>query len=91
MKLGRIDSHKTNHCAQELWGELTGIDDRTDQQRIFTIYKRDGSLLIVSDTGCERLAGPDNGLSKTRIFQEVMHQFRVHGVRLKPLFYDQPD
>jgi hypothetical protein len=72
-------------------GELTGIDDRTDHERVFTIYKRSGSLLIVSDTGCECLAGPDNGLSKTRIFQEVMHQFRVHGVRLKPLFYNQPD
>jgi hypothetical protein len=56
MKLGRIDSRKPNGCAHELWGELTGIDDRTDQERVFTIYKRSGSLLIVSDTGCERLA-----------------------------------
>jgi hypothetical protein len=91
MKPGRIDSDGANGCAQELWGKLIGIDDRTDQERIFTIYKRSGSLLIVSDTGCERLAGPDHGLSRTRIFQEVMHQFRVHGVRPKPSFYEQPD
>ena len=91
MKPEKIDSDYANGCARELWGELTGIDDRTDQERVFTIYKRGGGPLIVSDTGCERLAGPDNGLSKTRIFQEVTHQFRVHGIRLKPLFYDQPD
>jgi hypothetical protein len=91
MKPGRIDSDGANGCAQELWGQLIGIDDRTDQERIFTIYKRSGSLLIVSDTGCERLAGPDYGLSRTRIFQEVMHQFHVHSVRPKPSFYEQPD
>jgi hypothetical protein len=84
MKLGRIDSHEANGCAQERWGELIGIDDRTDQERTFTIYKRSGSLLAISDTGCERLVGPDHGLSKTRIFQEVMYQFRVHAVRPKP-------
>ena len=68
IKLGRIDSHKTNGCGQELWGELTGIDDRTDQERIFTIYKRDGSLLVVGDTGCERLVGPDHGLKQNPDF-----------------------
>jgi hypothetical protein len=81
MKPGKIDSDKTNDCAQALWGELIGIDDRTGRERTFTVYKRGGSLLIVSDTGCERLAGPDQGLSKTRIFQEVMNQFSVHAVR----------
>ena len=90
MKPGRIDSDGTNGCAQELWGELIGIDDRTDQERIFTIYKQSGSLLIVSDKGCERLAGPDHGLSKTRIFQEVMDQFHVHGLKPKPSFCGQP-
>jgi hypothetical protein len=91
MKPERIDSDQANGGAQDLWGKLIGIDDTTDQERIFTIYKRSGSLLIVSDTGCQRLAGPDHGLSKTRIFQGVMHQFRVHGVRPKPSFYGQPD
>jgi hypothetical protein len=86
MKPGRIDSHEANGCNQELWGELIGIDDRTDQERTFTIYKRSGSLLVVSDTGCERLVGPDEGLSKARIFQEVMYQFSVHAVRPKPSF-----
>ncbi len=76
MKPGEIDSDKTNDRVQELWGELTGIDDRTDQE---------------SDTGCERLVGPDQGLSKTRIFQEVMYQFRVHAVRPKPSFYPLSD
>ena len=83
MKPGRIDSDRGKGCAQELWGELIGIDDRTDRERTFTIYRRSGSLLIVSDSGCERLAGPDEGLSKTRIFQEVMDQFDVHAVRRK--------
>jgi hypothetical protein len=88
VKPGKIDSDNANGCAEELWGELVGIDDRTDQERVFTVYKRNGSLLVVSDTGCERLAGPDHGLSKTRIFQEVMQQFCVHGLRPKPSFYD---
>jgi hypothetical protein len=91
MKPGRIDPDEANGCAQELWGELIGIDDITDQERTFTIYKRSGSLLIVSDTGRERLAGPDEGLSKTRIFQEVMYQFSVHAVRRKPSLYALPD
>ncbi len=76
----KIDSDKTTD-PQALWGELVGIDDITGHERTFTVYKRSGSLLIVSDTGCERLAGPDQGLSKTRIFQEVMNQFSVHAVR----------
>jgi hypothetical protein len=80
MKPGKIDSDKTTD-PQALWGELVGIDDITGHERTFTVYKRSGSLLIVSDTGCERLAGPDQGLSKTRIFQEVMNQFSVHAVR----------
>jgi hypothetical protein len=87
MKPARMDSHEANGCAQALWGELIGVDDRTDQERTFTIYKRGGSLLVVSDTGCERLVGPDHGLSKTRIFQEVIYQFRVHAVRPKPSLY----
>jgi hypothetical protein len=91
MKTGRIQSGETSGCAEELWGELIGIDDRTGSERTFTVYKRTGSLLIVSDTGCERLAGPDHGLSKSRIFQEVMDQFSVHAVRRKPSLYAQPD
>jgi hypothetical protein len=83
MKSGKIDPEEANSCHQEVWGELIGIDDTTDRERTFTIYKRSGSLLIVSDSGCERLAGPDEGLSKTRIFQEVMDQFDVHAVRRK--------
>ena len=91
MKSGRIHSAETNRCAQERWGELIGIDNTTGQERTFTVYKLTGSLLIVSDSGCERLAGPDHGLSKTRIFQEVMDQFSVHAVRRKPSLYALPD
>jgi len=91
MKPSRIHSGDGSVCAQELWGELVGIDNKTGQERTFTIYKGAGSLLIVSDTGCERLAGPDHGLSKSRIFQEVMDQFNVHAVRRKPSLYALPD
>jgi hypothetical protein len=91
MKPERADSHEANGGAQELWRELIGIDDRTDQERTFTIYKRSGSLLVVSDTGSERLVGPDHGLSKAHIFQEVMNQFGVHAVRPKPSLYPLPD
>ena len=91
MKPGRADSPEANGGAQELWRELIGIDDRTDQERTFTIYKRSGSLLVVSDTGSERLVGPDHGLSKAHIFQEVMNQFGVHAVRPKPSLYPLPD
>ena len=86
MKPGKNDSVEAGGCAQELWGELIGFDDETDQERTFTIYRRGGSLLIVSDAGHERLAGPDNGLSKADIFREVMDQFQVHAVRWKPSF-----
>ena len=91
MKPGRIHSGDASGCAQELWGELIGIDNRTGQERTFSVYKQTGSLLIVSDTGCERLAGPDHGLNKSRIFQEVMDQFSVHAVRRKPSLYALPD
>jgi hypothetical protein len=69
--------------TQELWGEVIGIDDRTDQERTFTVYTRNGSFLIVDDKGNERLAGPDNGLNKYGIFREVMDQFQAHSLRLK--------
>jgi hypothetical protein len=91
MRPGRIHSGEATGCAKELWGELIGIDDRTGHERTFTIYKRTGSLLIVSDTGCERLAGPDHGLSKSRVFQEVIDQFGVHAVRRKPSLSIFPD
>ncbi|MBV8101698.1 MAG: hypothetical protein JOZ31_21355 [Verrucomicrobia bacterium] len=91
MKTGRSHSDETSGCTQVLWGELIGIDDSTGQERTFSVYKRTGSLLIISDTGCERLAGPDHGLSKSRIFQEVMDQFSVHAVRRKPSLYVLPD
>jgi hypothetical protein len=84
MKPRKTGSDDANECPPELWGELIGIDNKTDQERIFTIYRRSGSLLIVSDTGWERLAGPDHGLRKSDIFQEVMSQFCVHAVRRKP-------
>jgi hypothetical protein len=90
VKPGQIKSGEANHRSQELWGELIGIDNSTDQERTFTLYRRGGSLLIVSDAGCERVAGPDHGLSKADIFQEVMDQFRVHGVRRKASFCAQP-
>jgi hypothetical protein len=84
MKPGKNDSGEAGAPLEELWGELIGFDDGTDQERTFTVYRRDGSLLIVSDAGHERLAGPDRGLSKANIFREVMEQFRVHAVRRKP-------
>jgi hypothetical protein len=90
MKSGKNNSDTAINSAEALWGELVGIDDRTGQERTFTIYKRSGSLLIVSDTGHERLAGPDHGLSKTRILQEVMDQFSVHAVRCTSSFDTLP-
>jgi hypothetical protein len=40
MKLGRIGSHRANGCAQELWGELIGIDlDQTAHIAIFELEK----------------------------------------------------
>jgi hypothetical protein len=89
-KLGEDNSKAANGNPHELWGELIGIDDNTGQERTFTLYKSAGAILIVSDTGWERTAGPDQGLSKSRIFQEVMSQFHVHGIRLKPPFDPLP-
>jgi hypothetical protein len=90
MKPGENNSSKANADAHELWGELIAIDNSTGQERTFTLYKSSGTILIVSDTGWERMAGPDEGLSKSRIFQEVMSQFHVHGIRLKPPFDPLP-
>ena len=90
MKPGGNSSSAANGNIHELWGELIGIDDSTGQERTFTLYKFNGTILIVSDTGWERTAGPDEGLSKSRIFQEVMSQFHVHGIRLKPPFDPLP-
>ena len=89
MKAGKRESCEPTGCAQQLWRELIGIDDRTDQERIFAVYKCSGCFLIVSDEGHERLAGPDSGLSKSDLFREVMAQFHVHGLRLKPSRYSQ--
>ena len=90
MKPGENNSRAANGNADELWGELIGIDNSTGQERSFTLYKSSGTILIVSDAGWERTAGPDQGLSKSRIFQEVMAQFHVHGIRLKPSFDSLP-
>ncbi|HET9375128.1 MAG TPA: hypothetical protein VFO40_09150 [Chthoniobacterales bacterium] len=68
---------------QQLWGEVIGTDDKTDQERTFTVYTRSGSFLVVDDKGNERLAGPDSGLNKYDILREVMVQFQVHGLRVK--------
>jgi hypothetical protein len=74
----------TDSDAQLLWGEVIGIDDKTDQERTFAVYTRSGSFLVVDDKGNERLAGPDSGLTKYGILREVMVQFQVHGLRVKP-------
>jgi hypothetical protein len=79
----RSSSEATDSDPQQLWGELIGIDDRTDHERAFTVYTRSGSLRVVDDKGNERLVGPDNGLSKSDILREVMVQFQVHAVRVK--------
>ena len=85
MKAGKKNcSEPTDGNTQQLWGELIGIDNRTDQERTFTVYTDSGSFLIVNDEGHERLAGPDNGLSKYEIFREVTAQFQVHSLRVKP-------
>ena len=76
--------------AHQLWGEVLGVDDRTDQERMFTIYTRSGSFLVIDDKGNERLAGPDSGLNKYDILREVMVQFRVHALRVKPSPNAQP-
>jgi hypothetical protein len=84
MKPGKRESDGSTSSAQQLWGELAGIDNLTYQERLFTVYKRSGSFLIVSDNGQERLAGPDSGLKKADLLREVMDQFQVHGLRVKP-------
>ena len=84
MKAGKREFGESVSCAQQLWGELTGIDNLTYQERLFTVYKRSGSFLIVSDNGHERLAGPDSGVKKSDLFREVMDQFQVHALRIKP-------
>jgi hypothetical protein len=84
MKPGKRESGGSAGSAQQLWGELAGIDNLTYQERLFTVYKRSGSFLIVSDNGQERLAGPDSGLKKSDLLREVMDQFQVHSLRVKP-------
>ena len=80
----RSSSGVTGTDTQRLWGEVLGVDDRTDQERTFAVYTRSGSFLIIDDKGNERLAGPDSGLNKYDILREVMVQFRVHALRVKP-------
>ncbi|HEX3445774.1 MAG TPA: hypothetical protein VHS80_13745 [Chthoniobacterales bacterium] len=80
----RSSSEATGNDPQQLWGELIGVDDRTDHERTFTVYTRSGSLRVVDDKGNERLVGPDNGLNKYDILREVMVQFQVHALRVKP-------
>jgi hypothetical protein len=84
MKAGKRESGGSASSPQQLWGELAGIDNLTYQERLFTVYKQSGSFLIVSDNGQERLAGPDSGLKKSDLLREVMDQFQVHGLRVKP-------
>ncbi len=84
MKAGKKNYSEPTGNTLRLWGELIGIDDRTDQERTFTVYTDSGSFLIVNDKGHERLAGPDSGLSKYEIFREVTAQFQVHSLRVKP-------
>jgi hypothetical protein len=83
MKAGNRESSESVSSAGQLWGELTAIDNSTYQERLFTVYKRGGSFLIVSDNGQERLAGPDSGVKKSDLFREVMDQFQVHALRIK--------
>jgi len=85
MRWGKRSSPEaTGSDTQQLWGDVIGIDDRTDQEWTFTVYTRNGSLLVVDDKGNERLAGPDSGLSKYDILREVTVQFQVHALRVKP-------
>ena len=84
MKTGKDELSGSASSAQQLWGQLAGIDNLTDQQRLFTVYKRSGSFLIVSENGQERLAGPDSGLKKSDLLREVMDQFQVHSLKVKP-------
>jgi hypothetical protein len=83
--MGKEMFFRSNHTdAHQLWGEVLGVDDSTDQERRFTIYTRSGSFLVVDDKGNERLAGPDSGLNKYDVLREVMVQLRVHALRVKP-------
>jgi hypothetical protein len=84
MKAGKSESGGSASSTQQLWGVLAGIDNLTYQERLFTVYKQSGSFLIVSDNGQERLAGPDSGLKKSDLLREVMDQFQVHSLRVKP-------
>jgi hypothetical protein len=91
MKAGKRSSWEPiGNDAPELWGTVIGIDDRTEQERTFSVYARNGSFLVVDDKGNERLAGPDNGSNKYNILREVMVQFQVHGLRLKPSADSKP-
>ena len=84
MKAGKRESGGSASSAQQLWGELAGIDNLTYRERLFTVYKLSGSFLVISDNGQERLAGPDSGLKKSDLLREVMDQFQVHALRVKP-------
>jgi hypothetical protein len=80
----RSSAEAADNDPQQLWGELIGIDDRTDHERTFTVYTCGGSLRVVDDKGNERLVGPDYGLNKYEILREVMAQFQAHALRAKP-------
>jgi hypothetical protein len=80
----RSSAEAVDEGPNQLWGELIGIDDRTDHERTFTVYTRGGSLRVADDKGNERLVGPDNGLNKYDVLREVMVQFQVHALRAKP-------
>src|SRR5260221_288928 len=96
MKLyvGNLSFSTTEHELRDLFaahGTVTDVHVVTDrmsgQSRGFafvTMGNRSDSLLIVSDNGQERLAGPDSGLKKSDLLREVMDQFQVHGLRVKP-------
>lgn len=80
----KSSSEATGNDPQQVWGEFIGTDDRTDHERTFTVYTYSGSLLVVDDKGDERLVGPDDGLNKYEIRRELMAQFQVHALRVKP-------
>ena len=63
--------------------ELVGTDNLTGNERVFTVFIRGGSFLIVKDKGEERLAGPDDSLNRREIFREVMSQFDVYPLMVK--------
>ena len=86
----RSSGEAADNDPRQLWGELIGIDDRTDHERTFTVYALGGSLRVVDDKGNERLVGPDSGLNKHDILQEVMAQFQAHALRAKPSLDAKP-